>query len=108
VRARPFDLIVLDVNLGELDGWAVLNQVLRERPDQRVLMWSGVAQNIDARRRGALGMLAKPFDAGQLREGVADAHGRPLPGRVNSGGSPEPVRAASPSPGDPLPERTPE
>lgn len=108
VRARPFDLILLDVNLGELDGWAVLDQVLRERPDQRVLMWSGVAQHVDARQRGALGMLAKPFESEQLLESVAHALGHPLPDRGDSGSSgtsaSTPVSAAAPASGGDAPE----
>ncbi len=72
-QARRFDLILLDVNVGEMDGWSVLEEILRERPEQRVLMWSGVAQHVDARRRGALGMLAKPFDSEKLLDAVSDA-----------------------------------
>lgn len=72
-RARRFDLILLDVNVGEMDGWSVLEAILREQPNQRVLMWSGVAQHVDARRRGALGMLAKPFDSEKLLDAVSDA-----------------------------------
>ena len=40
VRARPWDLVILDIGLPDLDGLEVLKEVKRLRPDQRVLMLS--------------------------------------------------------------------
>lgn len=40
VRARPWDLIVLDIGLPDMDGLEVLKDVKRLRPEQKVLMLS--------------------------------------------------------------------
>ena len=40
VRSRPWDLVILDIGLPDLDGLEVLKEVKRLRPDQRVLMLS--------------------------------------------------------------------
>lgn len=40
VRAQPWDLVVLDIGLPDVDGLEVLKEVKRLRPDQKVLMLS--------------------------------------------------------------------
>ncbi len=68
---RPFDLVLLDVNMPAPNGWAIL-QTLHERdPDQRVLMVSGHALEQQALQRGAYGLLRKPFDKRSLLDAVA-------------------------------------
>lgn len=62
VRARAFDLVILDVNMPRLDGWSTLEQILALRPEQRVLMASGFANEDEALARGAIGLMPKPYD----------------------------------------------
>lgn len=70
---ETFDLVLLDVNLGEMDGWEVLHRLHDRDPAQRVLMWSGVAGHDEAMRRGAVGLLPKPFDSRKLLDAIAEA-----------------------------------
>ena len=57
---RP-DLVVLDLMMPGLDGWAVLEE-LRRRPQRpRVVVLSACADPDRAAREGAVGCLAKPF-----------------------------------------------
>jgi FixJ family two-component response regulator len=55
------------------DGWHVLSQTLTTNPEQRVQMLSGHALDVEARERGAKGLLRKPFSGVQLIETVAAA-----------------------------------
>ena len=77
-EGESFDLILLDVNLGEVDGWEVLRQLLDRNPAQPVLMWSGVAGHDEAMQRGAVGLLPKPFDSRGLLDAI-EAALRPVP-----------------------------
>jgi DNA-binding response OmpR family regulator len=64
---RP-DLVVLDVGLPELDGWAVLER-LREVTDVPVLMLTGhdqAAEKVRGLRAGADDYLTKPFARAEL------------------------------------------
>ncbi|MEE8422593.1 MAG: PAS domain S-box protein [Dehalococcoidia bacterium] len=69
----PFDLVLLDVNMPAPNGWQTLHQLLKGDPHQRVLMLSGYALDDEARERGALGLLRKPFDAKMLVKAVEEA-----------------------------------
>ncbi len=81
--SEPYDLVILDLLLPGLNGADLLAALLRQRPDQRVLVLSAVPE-IETRVRvlnmGALDFLAKPFAVAEL---VARVHARlrppPLP-----------------------------
>jgi len=70
-RERP-DLVVLDVQMPELDGWQTL-QRLRERSDVPVIMLTARGEPLD-KTRGLLGgaddYITKPFDFGELEARV--------------------------------------
>ncbi|MDH3261891.1 MAG: response regulator [Acidimicrobiia bacterium] len=80
IAAQDFDLVVLDLSLPEVDGWAVLGR-LRAEPRTAavpVLIVSarddaGTRQN--ARLAGANGYLTKPFDVDKFRKAVNDLVG---------------------------------
>jgi len=64
-----YQLIILDLVLAESDGREVLAQVLRERPEQAVLMLSCVADvtaKVDCLDLGARDYLTKPFSLAEL------------------------------------------
>ncbi|HET9133917.1 MAG TPA: sigma-54 dependent transcriptional regulator [Gemmatimonadales bacterium] len=68
-RARPFDLVLLDVKMQGIDGLDTLNQLRAEDPDARVVMISGhatIATAVQAVKDGAFDFLEKPLDSDRL------------------------------------------
>lgn len=78
---RRFDLLLLDVNVPASNGWEALDEILSHSPGQRVLMLSGSALDVEARQRGAAGLLLKPFDC----ESLLAAVGAAMPAEVAAG-----------------------
>jgi two-component system, OmpR family, response regulator len=62
-------LIVLDLRMRDVNGLVILRQVMRARPDQRVLVLSA-ASDVDVKVRclelGAADFVAKPFELAEL------------------------------------------
>ena len=68
----PFDGMILDISMPELDGLVILRQI-RERSSMPIIMVtaSGTKDRaVQAVSMGAQDYVLKPFDAGQLREVV--------------------------------------
>ena len=64
-----YDLIILDLVLTDMDGSSVLDQLLRARPDQAVMVLScvaDVATKVGCLERGAQDYLTKPFSLAEL------------------------------------------
>ncbi len=64
-----YDLIILDLVMPDMDGGSVLDQLLRARPDQTVMVLScvaDVATKVDCLERGARDYLTKPFSLAEL------------------------------------------
>ena len=64
-----YDLVILDVVMPDMDGCNVLDQLLRARPDQTVMVLScvaDVATKVDCLERGARDYLTKPFSLAEL------------------------------------------
>ncbi|MBV9205865.1 MAG: response regulator transcription factor [Actinobacteria bacterium] len=64
-----YDLIILDLVLTDMDGASVLDQLLRARPDQAVMVLScvaDVATKVGCLERGAQDYLTKPFSLAEL------------------------------------------
>lgn len=75
-RSRPFDVVLLDLEMPGLDGLGALRQLRAFDPDIPVLMISGVATvpiSVQATRLGAFDFLEKPVDPGQLTRLVRHA-----------------------------------
>jgi DNA-binding response OmpR family regulator len=93
-----YDLVILDLVMPDMDGCSVLDQLLRARPDQTVMVLScvaDVATKVDCLERGARDYLTKPFSLAELLARIRvrlreDAH---LRGDVPRAG--EIVRAGS-------------
>jgi CheY-like chemotaxis protein len=70
-RARPPDVILLDIGLPKMDGWQVAKRVQALAGEKRPLLVAitGFAADDDRRRSEEAGIdlhLTKPVDAGQL------------------------------------------
>jgi len=64
-----YELVLLDLLLGPVNGVAVLQAILERQPDQRVLVVSGVAdvaERVRCLQLGASDFLLKPFALGEL------------------------------------------
>lgn len=64
-----FDLMVLDIGLPGMDGYAILNRVSVERPDLPVIVLTArdsVTDTIAALEGGAADYMSKPFRFGEL------------------------------------------
>ena len=64
-----YDLIILDLVMPDMDGGNVLDQLLRARPDQAVMVLScvaDVATKVNCLERGARDYLTKPFSLAEL------------------------------------------
>lgn len=71
--AAPIALIVSDVNMPNMNGWALLEQLRRWYPRIRFLMVSGYQQPIaptEAGEQTVTAFLGKPFTPGQLVDAV--------------------------------------
>ena len=97
-----YDLIILDLVMPDMDGCSVLDQLLRARPDQTVMVLScvaDVATKVDCLERGARDYLTKPFSLAELLVRIrvrlredAHLHGDgPKPGETSG----EVIRAGS-------------
>ena len=65
----PFDLVVLDIGLPGLDGYAILGRLTRERPELPVIVLTArdsVDDTVAALEGGAADYMAKPFRFGEL------------------------------------------
>jgi DNA-binding response OmpR family regulator len=70
-RARDdgYDLVILDLLMPSVDGFAVLRQLLRDRPGQTVMILSFLADvryKVDCLDLGARDYLTKPFSLAEL------------------------------------------
>ena len=73
VRSTPFDVVVLDLNLGDTSGMDVLKNIKAEYPDLPVLMLSVYPESqfaVRALRAGASGYLNKDSAPEQLVEAI--------------------------------------
>jgi DNA-binding NtrC family response regulator len=73
---KPFDIVVCDIRMGEIDGIEVMTRVLRDAPRTKVVMITGYATLELAREsltKGAFDFIAKPFKLGEIRKTIAKA-----------------------------------
>ncbi len=69
------DIVVLDINLPEINGFDLLSKLKKVKTDIKVVFISGF-QNIDyvdrAVKKGALGFFTKPFDIYEFRDHLVE------------------------------------
>jgi len=90
---HPFPIVFVDARLPDMDGWRLIEELRRRRPEIRIIMISGYYFEDDVRVAKALqqseihGFLAKPFRieavVATVAELSADGHRRP----TKSGGA---------------------
>ena len=64
ITARQYDLLLADVRLGDGDGYDLLEESLRRRPETQVILMTGYGtadSAVDAVRAGAFDYLTKPL-----------------------------------------------
>ncbi len=87
VQEEPFDVVLTDLRMPDLDGLEVLRAVRAHAPDTQVIVMTGygtIESAVEAMRRGALDYVSKPFKEDELLLRIARAvEQRRLRGRVH-------------------------
>lgn len=76
IEEQPFDLVVTDLMMNDIDGLGILERSKADQPDAEVILMTGhgtVPSAVDAMRRGAFNYLLKPLDIAQLRASAEKA-----------------------------------
>lgn len=76
---EPFDVVLTDLRMADLDGLAVVDLARKHRPDAEVFVITGYADvktAVEAMKRGASHYLQKPLDLAELRAVVDKAADR--------------------------------
>ncbi len=69
------DLVTMDLTMPRMDGIQCIENLVRLKPDVRILVISALADKataIDAMEKGANGFLNKPFTDRQLNDAIAE------------------------------------
>ena len=69
-NGAPFDVVITDLKMDEMDGLKLLEKVARISPDTNVILVTGyatVSTAVDALRKGATHYLSKPVKLDELR-----------------------------------------
>src|SRR6266540_3066886 len=70
LKRRPFDIVLADLYMSQVDGLALLRAALAANPDTIVIVMTGnpsVESSVEALRQGAWDYLPKPFSAQHLQ-----------------------------------------
>src|SRR5512133_3543904 len=76
VREEPFDVVLTDLRMPDVDGMEVLRAVREHAPDTQVIVMTGygtIESAVEAMRRGALDYVSKPFKEDELLLRIARA-----------------------------------
>ncbi|MDR1903400.1 MAG: response regulator [Treponema sp.] len=72
------DIVTLDITMPKMDGLACLDQMLKIKPNTRILIISALKDpvtGLSALKKGAKGFLPKPFTAVQLQTEIDEILG---------------------------------
>ncbi len=70
IEQSPFDVVITDLRMSDVDGLGILARTKTEQPDTEVILMTGhgtVPSAVEAMQKGAFNYLLKPLDIGQLR-----------------------------------------
>ncbi|MBI2952535.1 sigma-54-dependent Fis family transcriptional regulator [bacterium] len=87
IRQEDFDLVLLDLQMPEMDGMAVLRRLQEERLDATVVVmtaYGSVERAVEAMKAGAFDFIPKPLSAERLRVVVEKAAERQQLRRENA------------------------
>jgi DNA-binding NtrC family response regulator len=76
VDDKPFDVVVLDLQMPGMDGMVALEKIKKRQPDIQVILLTGhatVAKGVEAVKLGATDVLEKPVDIESLTEQIREA-----------------------------------
>ncbi len=88
VKARGYNLMLLDYKLPDIDGIDVLKEIRRIKPSLKVIMISAYGSpsiKSMAKKLGAYRFLDKPFDLNRLVKIVRDALANPIRSKTSNG-----------------------
>jgi DNA-binding NtrC family response regulator len=69
-RAKPFDVVLTDIKMGEVDGLAVLREFRQHSPETAIVLLTAFGSMdgaVEAIKQGAYDYLAKPFRKEEVR-----------------------------------------
>src|SRR3972149_4404866 len=76
IETTPFDVIITDLVMSDIDGLDILSRAKAEQPHAEVILMTGhgtVPSAVEAMRKGAFNYLLKPLDIAQLRASTEKA-----------------------------------
>lgn len=76
LNSSHFDVVITDLIMGEVDGYAVLLETRKKHPDTRLIMITGYATvdtAVQTLRMGAFHYIEKPLKLDEVRQAVRDA-----------------------------------
>lgn len=79
IESEQFDVVITDLQMGEVDGLNVLERSKEELPDAEVILLTGhgtISSAVTAMQGGAYTYLTKPLDINELRTAVEKASQR--------------------------------
>lgn len=87
---ESFDLVLLDINMPEMDGWETLRLIraderLAELPVVMFSIKSEFRDKVTSLQEGALDFITKPFEVDELLFRVRRIFARPLSGEAEPG-----------------------
>lgn len=79
IEGEHFDVVITDLQMGEVDGLSVLERSKKELPEAEVILLTGhgtISSAVTAMQGGAYTYLTKPLDINELRTSVEKASQR--------------------------------
>jgi len=76
VEEEPYDAIILDLQMPEMDGIEALKAIKKKNPDMQVILLTGhatVEKGIEAMKLGAMDLIEKPADIETIAEKIKKA-----------------------------------